>query len=148
MAKMEKAVGSEKKTLNVLGYNGDKKMVAPGVWAYDAEAIVERADESIVYVHMNEYDGMQHYTVSEESLYSFDVEEPDEVEYDDEGEPVNVPFAGDPDFEEQMNAFCAGAEVSDAVEYIEEYDNLTDAMQSAYGKVFGVLNEMTGLMAE
>ena len=42
----------------------------PGMWAFDAEAIVEDNGKTL-YIHANWYDDFKHYTVSERSMFDF-----------------------------------------------------------------------------
>lgn len=50
----------------------------PGVYGYDAEAVMVN-DGKELYAHVNQYNGMMNYTVSEKSIYDYmvnDAEDP------------------------------------------------------------------------
>jgi len=54
--------------------NSKKTMAFPGVWGYDAEAMVASPDSpEEVFVHVNNYDGMRSYTVAASSMMGGDV---------------------------------------------------------------------------
>ena len=100
---------------NVIEMRATRTLAGPGVYAYDAEAMVrEHETQKEVWLHVNWYDGMKHYTVCEKSMWAFMVN----CEDDGEGFP----------------------------EYLEEYEKLSDAKKSEYGKVFAELNRMLSLI--
>lgn len=126
---------------------GEKTFAGPGAWAYDAEAVVRDTEtDSVMYVHVNEYDEFKCYAVSESSLMcddltgdGTDAKEPDyflktQKELDElvekvkkEGPPACVDKDGKPAYESP---------------YIEEYHKLSEAKESAYYKVFETLNKV------
>lgn len=64
---------------SVYSIQAKKTMAFPGVYGYDAEAMVaapNSADE--IFVHVNSYDGMRSYTVAASSMMDGDV--PDFIE--------------------------------------------------------------------
>lgn len=123
---------------------GKRTMAEPGVWAYDAEAVVSGNGEDTVYVHVNEYDMFKHYTVSKSSF--FDSIESGTKMSDEECAAFD---------EEIAKIFTDGIENVDldggedaAVDFIEEYSKLADAKQSKYYKVFDTLNKVITRMAK
>jgi len=126
-------------TYTVTSIIGRRKMAEPGVYAYDAEAVVSKAGCSDVYVHVNEYDMFKHYVVSEKSL----------MDADDSGNKMTD--AEKEEFSQEIARMIRDCEVdAEAVadaEYIEAYDSLAKSKGSEYYSVFTVLQKMVSLMA-
>ena len=55
----------------IISMRGTRTFAGPGVYAIDAEAEVRVDNGETVYVHINDYDGFRHYTVSKTSIYDF-----------------------------------------------------------------------------
>ena len=126
-------------TYTVTSIVGRREMAAPGVYAYDAEAVVSKPDCADVYVHVNEYDMFKHYVVSEKSL--MDADESDHEMTEAEKEEFSQEIA-------RMIRDCeADAEAVADTEYIETYDSLAKSKDSEYYSVFTVLQKMVSLMA-
>lgn len=121
--------------MDVVSIVGKKSFAAPGVYGYDAEAEVV-VDDVTVYVVANNYDGYTHYTVSEKSIFA---------EEADDGEELEIPFIGDPDYEKKAAKFLGE---STEEEYIEYYTNMTDAKGSKYKKVFETLKKVIDRIIE
>ena len=121
--------------MDVVSIVGKKSFAAPGVYGYDAEAEVV-VDDVTVYVVANNYDGYTHYTVDGKSIFA---------EEEDDGEKLEVPFIGDPDYEEKAAKFLGEKSTK---EYIEYYTNMTDAKGSKYRKVFETLKKVIDRMIE
>lgn len=119
--------------MDVVSIVGKKSFAGPGMYGYDAEAEVV-VDDVTVYAAANYYDGYTHYTVSEKSIFA---------EGKDDGE-LEVPFIGDPDYEEKAAKF-AGESKDD---YLEYYTSMTDAKVSKYRKVFDTLRKIIALMVD
>lgn len=121
-----------------------RTFAGPGSWAGDAEAMVVLDDESKVFVHVNDYDGMQHYTVSKESIFdemtgtggsdgNGDTDEPEEEWHDylkeiEEGKYDATDCADEPS------------------RFIEEYSKLSAAKESEYYKVFQFLKKSVDMV--
>ena len=126
-------------TYTVTTIVGRREMAAPGVYAYDAEAVVSKPDCADVYVHVNEYDMFKHYVVSEKSL--MDADESDHEMTEAEKEEFSQEIA-------RMIRDCeVDAEAVADTEYIEAYDSLAKSKDSEYYSVFTVLQKMVSLMA-
>ena len=139
----------EKKTATyaVTSIIGRREMAAPGVYAYDAEAVVSKAGCDDVYVHVNEYDMFEHYVVSEKSL--MDTEEADHEMTDAEKEELTKEFSHMLEDFTNCNGTDAGPESnirSVSSEYIEEYTKLSQTKESEYYKVFQTLQKVVNLM--
>lgn len=97
----------------IMEIKAKRSFACPGLYGYDAEATVYDSDTGKdVYVHVNSYDSMRNYTVSETSIYDF--------------------MTGDGEHPE--------------AEFSEEYERLSDAKKSEYGKVFDVLAKVVTRM--
>jgi len=126
-------------TYTVTSIVGRREMAEPGVYAYDAEAVVSKPDCADVYVHVNEYDMFKHYVVSEKSLMGADESDHEMTEAEKEA------------FSQEIARMIRDCEVdAEAVadaEYIEAYDSLAKSKGSEYYSVFTVLQKMVSLMA-
>ena len=134
-------------TYTVTSVVGRREMAAPGVYAYDAEAVVSKPDCADVYVHVHEYDMFKHYVVSEKSL--MDTEEADHEMTDAEKEELTKEFSRMLEDFTNCNGNDAGSEsniTSFSSEYIEAYTKLAQAKGSEYYKVFQTLQKMINLM--
>ena len=126
-------------TYTVTTIVGRREMAAPGVYAYDAEAVVSKPDCADVYVHVNEYGMFKHYVVSEKSL--MDADDSSHKMTDAEKEEFSQEIA-------RMIRDCeVDAEAVADAEYIEAYDSLAKSKGSEYYSVFTVLQKMVSLMA-
>lgn len=90
----------------------------PGVYGYDAEATVKCEDGKELFVHVNDYAGMKHFTVSETSTY--DMLTNNSVSADGVSSPV----------------------------YIEMYTKQSEAKASEYWSVFKVLKDCLNLISK
>lgn len=125
--------------MDVLEIRGRKSFAGPGVYGYDAEAkVIDGGME--VYVGINYYDDMRHYTVSKESVY-------DGMTGELAGDDGEEMFAGDPNFLEKLDRYVEKHPVK-WPERVAEYTSAKDAMGSKYGKVYDTLWKMISRMME
>lgn len=123
----------------------NKTMAAPGEWAYEAEAKVcgpDSTDE--VFVHVGWYDGMRNYQVSKESMVQHDTK-------NDLGADPDVLKMVDDLWTMDLNEYCkkyanGPDDADDSV--LEEYEKISAAKESAYYKVFKVLDGLVKAMAD
>lgn len=116
-----------------------RTFAGPGSWAGDAEAMVVLDDDSEVFVHVNDYAGMQHYTVSKESIF-------DELTGSDDSEPTGE------ENDEWIKDMVAGKDFEvpetpdEPSKFIEEYSKLSEAKESEYYKVFQFLKKSVNMV--
>lgn len=113
-----------------------RTLAGPGVYGYDVEATVRLEDQTEVYVHVNEYDGMTHYTVGKESIY-------DEMAGSAELTEADVDEILE--WKDKLMAGKVEAEVPET-KFIEEYSSMKEAAASAYKDVFMVLASVLSLL--
>lgn len=122
----------------VYNIRATRTLAGPGVYGYDAEATVRLEDQTEVYVHVNEYDDMTHYTVGKESIY------------DDMTGSAELTEADVDEILEWKDKLMAGEVDAEATEtkFIEEYSSMKDACTSAYKDVFMVLVGVLALIED
>lgn len=117
------------------------KMVAPGVWAFDAEAMVTGPDvDEEVYVAVSEYDGATNLTVGNKSIME-----------DDGGAESSVEEnrALWESVQKWMDSGCPApdGDAADGDEFAEHYSSLAAAKKSAYYPVFKMLVDLLDEMS-
>ncbi|MDO5520826.1 MAG: hypothetical protein Q4G58_10085 [bacterium] len=65
--------------MKIIETRSKKTPAGPGLWGYDAEAVVEDQGQ-VLYIHANYYMG-DHYTVSSESMFDYMTGETEEEPY-------------------------------------------------------------------
>lgn len=129
---------------NVVEIKAKRTDAAPGMYGYDAEAVVTMESGEVVYVGVNEYDMFKHYTVSKDSLFDkmTDTEVDEGPERDEAFDKwVESQFVGNGDGS-IPEASADGYGSSDVV----EYKSLADAKGTEYGKLFDLLNKTIAMM--
>ena len=86
-----------------------------------------------MYLGINYYDDMRHYTVSKESGY-------DKMTAALDGDDDDEMFAGDPDFLEKLESYVQ-RHPGKWLEYVAKYTQAKDAKESKYGKVYDWLDD-------
>lgn len=120
----------------VYNIKATRTLAGPGVYGYDAEATVRLEDQTEVFVHVNEYDDMTHYTVGKESIYDEMTGNAELTEAD-----VDEIMA----WKDKLMAGEVEAEVHET-KFIEEYSSLKEASASEYKDVFMVLTGTLSLL--